>query len=109
MAAMTATDLAGYLTGQLAQLEAVRPGAARAGRDGGWESAQTALVAEVAARTGLPAEFVRGQLTQRELVRTTAQHAHEALRTMADTGFVATVLAAAAWTLAAGKPRAGKG
>jgi len=109
MAAMTATEVDAFLHRQLAQLEAVRPGAARAGRDGGWEAAQTALVAEVAARTGLPAEFVRGQLAQRELVRTTAQHAHEALRTMADTGFVAAVLAAAAYALAAGKPRAGKG
>lgn len=109
MAAMTAADLEAELLEQLARLEASRPGAARAGLREGWEAAQASLAAEVAARTGVPAEFTRGQLAHREAIRQQATHTHEALRTVADTAFVASVMAAAAYTLAAGKPRAAKG
>lgn len=109
---MTAADLDAlnaFLRAELARLERLRPGAARAGLHQGWSAAQGQFAAEVAGKTGLSAEFVRDQLAQRELVRQQATHAHEALRTVADSALISSLTAAAAWTLAAARPRAGKG
>jgi hypothetical protein len=106
---MTVPELDGWLRGQLAELEGQRPGAARPGYlRGRWGEARAAFAAATAERTGLPGEYVGELLERRDQVRRSAQHSFEAWRLAADDGFVAAVMAAAAWTKAAARPRAGR-
>lgn len=100
---MTAGELDGFLRDQLAQLDAQRPGAARPGylrNPERFQEAKAVLRASVAGKTGVAAEFVADLLDRRELVRQPTHHNPEALAEAADTGFVASVMAAAAWTAA---------
>lgn len=99
---MTAPELDGFLRGQLAELERLRPGGARpGGLRAGWEAAQASLAAAVADTTGLPEAFVRELLGRRELARQPGYvSCQEATREAADNGFVSAVMAAAAWTAA---------
>jgi hypothetical protein len=102
MAAMAAAELDGLLRDQLEQLEAQRPGSARAryGQDQRWAGARDALVSAVTDKTGLPGEFVLELLARREVVRQPTHHNPRALAEAADTAFVMAVMAAAAWTMA---------
>jgi len=107
---MTAAELDGFLRGELARLDKLRPGAARAvaNRDQRWQEAKAALVSAVAGETGLPEAFVGDLLGRREMIGRQSPYNAAALREAADTGFVTAVMAAAAWTMATPKPKAGR-
>lgn len=103
---MTAQELDGWLRGQLEQLDQERPGTARPAyfRER-YEQALAGFTAAVAGRTGLAAGYVGELLARREVIRQASPHERDTLAEAADTGFVSAVIAAAAWTAAAARPR----
>lgn len=104
---MTAAELDRFVREKLSDLETFRPGAARPGRR--WNEARAEFTAAVADKTGVDAALVAELLDRREVIRRTGHTScAEQHREAADTAFVTAVMAAAAVTAAAGKPRPGR-
>jgi hypothetical protein len=105
---MTAQELDAFVRGALADLDAQRPGSARAIRAGDprWEEAKAGLVSAVADKIGLPGGFVGELLARREAIGRQSPYNAAALRELADAAFVTALMAAVAWT--AGAAASGK-